>query len=94
MAIIVVSRWKGSYEQALPIVREASPILKGAGATSVRAGVCHSGPGTALIHTEVTFPDWAAYGKAQHNTEFRRVFAEFLKVVELQDRSFIIGEEL
>jgi hypothetical protein len=27
MAIIVVSRWKGSYEQGLPIVREASPIL-------------------------------------------------------------------
>ena len=36
MAIIVLSRWKGSYDQALPIVREASPIMKGAGAVSVR----------------------------------------------------------
>jgi len=94
MATVVVSRWKGSYEQALPILREASPVLKGAGATSVRAGVCHSGPGTGLIYTAVTFPDWAAYGGVQQNAEFRRVFAEFLKVVELQDRSFIVGEEL
>src|SRR5215471_365574 len=31
MAIVVESRWKGSYEQALPFVREASSILKGAG---------------------------------------------------------------
>jgi hypothetical protein len=26
MAIVVLSRWKGSYEQALPILRKASPI--------------------------------------------------------------------
>ena len=94
MAIVVVSRWKGSYEQALPILREASPILKREGAISVRAGVCHSGPGTGLICTAVTFPDWAAYGRVQQNAEFRQVLTEFLKVVELQDRSFMIGEEL
>ena len=94
MAIVVVSRWKGSYEQALPILREASPILKREGAISVRAGVCHSGPGTGLICTAVTFPDWAAYGRVQQNAEFRQVLAEFLKVAEVHDRSFIIGEEL
>jgi len=94
MAIVIVSRWKGSYEQALPLLREASPILKGVGAISVRAGVCHSGPGTGLINTAVTFPDWAAYGNVQQSADFRRVFAEFLKVVELQDRSIIVGEEL
>ena len=33
MAIVVLSRWKGSYEQALPILREASPLMKKAGAT-------------------------------------------------------------
>ena len=94
MAIVIVSRWKGSYEQALPLLREASPILKGVGAISVRAGVCHSGPGTGLINTAVTFPDWAAYGRVQQNAEFRQVLAEFLKVAEVHDRSFIIGEEL
>ena len=47
MAIVVLSRWKGSYEQALPILREASLIMKEAGATSVVAGVCHAGPETS-----------------------------------------------
>ena len=49
MAIVVLSRWKGSYEQALPILREASPLMKKAGATSVVAGACHAGPDTGLI---------------------------------------------
>ena len=108
MAIVVVSRWKGSYEQALPILREASPIMKEVGATSVVAGVCRAGPETSqslsldeimalppdLIYTAVTYPDWAAYGSARGNAEFRHVLAEFLKVVEVHDRSFIEGEEL
>ena len=108
MAIVVVSRWKGSYEQALPILREASPIMKEVGATSVVAGVCHAGPETSqslsldeimalppdLIYTAVTYPDWATFGRVRENAEFRRVLAEFLKVVEVHDRSFIDGEEL
>ena len=94
MTIVIVSRWKGNYEQALPILREASRIMKETGATSVRVGVCHSGPGTGLIHTAVTFPDFATYGRSRENAEFRRVLAEFLKVVEVHDRSIIVGEEL
>ena len=94
MAIVVVSRWKGSYEQALPILREASPLMKEAGATSVMAGVCHAGPDTGLIYTATTYPYWAAYGKVRGNAKFRRVLAEFLKVVEVHDRSIIEGEEL
>jgi hypothetical protein len=94
MAIVVVSRWKGSYEQALPILREASPIMKEAGATSVAAGVCTTGPETNLIYAAVTYPDWATYGRLRENAGFRQVYAEFLKVVELHDRSFIVGEEL
>ena len=94
MAIVVVSRWKGSYEQALPILREASPLMKETGATSVMAGVCHAGPDTGLIYTASTYPDWATYGRVRGNAEFRRVLAEFLKVVEVHDRSIIEGEEL
>ena len=84
-----MSRWKGSYEQGLPIVRKASPILKGAGVTSVRAGICHSGPGTGLMYTTVTFPDWRHMEGCKRMPNF-----EFLKVVQLQDRSIIVGEEL
>jgi hypothetical protein len=94
MAIVVVSRWKGSYEQALPILRKASPIMKEAGATSLVAGVCHAGPEVGLIYTATTSPDWATYGRLRENAEFRRVLAEFLKVVEVHDRSIIEGEEL
>ena len=68
--------------------------MKEAGATSVVAGVCHAGPGTDLIYTATTYPDWATYGSVRENAEFRQVLAEFLKVVEVHDRSFIEGEEL
>ena len=68
--------------------------MKEAGATSVVAGVCHAGPDTGLIYTANTYPDWAAYGRVRGNAEFRRVLAEFLKVVEVHDRSIIEGEEL
>jgi hypothetical protein len=94
MAIIAVSRWKGDYEKALPILREASPIMKQSGAISLASGVCHAGSGAGLIHTAATFPDWAAYGRNQENPEFRRVLAEFLKVVERVDNSIIIGGEV
>jgi hypothetical protein len=94
MAIIAVSRWKGDYEKALPILREVSPIMKAAGAISLSSGICHAGAAPGLIHTAVTFPDWAAYGRVQENAEFRRVLAEFLKVVERVDNSIVVGEEL
>jgi len=91
MAIIAVSRWKGDYEKALPILREASPIMKAVGAISLSSGVCHAGAATGLIYTVATFPDWAAYGRNQDNAEFRRVIAEFLKVVERVDNSIYVS---
>ena len=94
MAIIAVSRWKGDYEKALPILREAAPIVKAAGAISLASGICHAGAGAGLIHTAATFPDWAAYWRNQENAEFRRVLGEFLKVVERVDNAIIVGEEL
>ena len=99
MAIVVVSRWKGNYAQALPIARQAAAILKRHGASTARIGRCHSGPDTGHIYTAVTYPDWTTYGSAQQqsqagDSEFQRIFAEFAKVVELQDRSVIIVDEL
>jgi hypothetical protein len=99
MAIIVVSRWKGNYAQVLPIARQAAAILKREGASSARIGRCHAGPDAGQIYTAVTYPDWANYGTAQQqsqaaDSEFQRFFAEFTKIVELQDRSLIVAEEL
>jgi len=99
MAIVVVSRWKGNYAQALPIARQAAAILKRHGASSARIGPCHSGPAGGHIFTAVTYPDWTSYGAAQQqaqatDSEFQRVFAEFAKIVELQDRSVLVADDL
>ena len=99
MAIVVVSRWKGNYAEALPVVRQAAAILKRHGASSARSGRCHLGPHAGQIYTAVTYPDRTTYGSAQEqaqagDSEFQRVFAEFAKVVELQDRSVIVADDL
>jgi hypothetical protein len=99
MAIVVVSRWKGNYAQVLPIARQAAAILKRHGASSARIGPCHSGPDAGQIYTAVTYPDWASYGRAQQesqaaDSEFQRIYTEFAKILELQDRSVIVAEEL
>jgi hypothetical protein len=98
MAIVVVSRWKASYEQALPIARQGAAIIKRHGATSFRIGPCHSGPDAGQIYTAVAYPDWASYGRAQQalsaDAEWQRLYGEALKIGELQDRSVIVAEEL
>jgi hypothetical protein len=89
MAIVVVSRWKGNYEQGLPIVREASPILKGAGATSVRAGVCHlrSGDRSNLHRSNIS-----RLGGLRESATECRISASFRRVPE--SRRIAVGEEL
>jgi hypothetical protein len=98
MAIVSVTRWKVSAEQAMPLARQGAPILKRHGATSVRVGPCHSGPDTGRFYVATTYPDWATYGRALQamaaDAEWQRVFAEALKIGELQDRSLIVAEEL
>ena len=98
MAIVSVSRWKVSAEHAMPIARQVAPILKAHGATSVRFGPCYSGPDAGHIYVAITFPDWASFGKAQHelsaDAQWQRLYAEALKIGELQDRSLIVAEEL
>lgn len=98
MAIVSVSRWKVSAEQALPIARQVAPMLKAHGATSVRFGPCYSGPDAGRVYVAITFPDWATFGRAQQalstDAQWQRLYAEALKTGELQDRSLIVAEEL
>ena len=98
MAIISVSRWKGSAEQAMPIAKQVAAILKGHGASSVRAGPCYAGGDAGKFYVAITFPDWATFGRAQQalstDAQYQRVYAEALKIGELQDRSVIASEEL
>jgi hypothetical protein len=98
MAITAVSRWKGKLEDALPIARQVAPLLKRQGATSIRVGYCHSGAYTGQIYAAIFFPDWAAYGRAMQalseDAEYQRIFAEALKVAELEDRSVLVTQEV
>jgi len=98
MAIVSVSRWKSSLEQALPLAREVASILKAHGATSVRCGPCYSGPDAGQVYVAISFADWATFGRVQQalstDPQWQRLYAEALKIGELQDRSVIVAEEL
>jgi len=98
MAIVTVTRWKGNIEQAAPIARGAAQVVKRHGATAVRFGPCFSGPDAGAIYVAITYPDWAAFGRAQQgmsaDPEWRRLYGEALKVGEVLDRSVIVAEEL
>ena len=98
MAIVSVSRWKGSAEQAQPLAREIAPIVKAAGASAFRCGPCYSGPDAGRFYVAITFPDWTAFGRAMQtlsaDPQYQRIYREALKIGELQDRSMIIAEDV
>src|SRR6516225_7275043 len=98
MAITAVSRWKGKLEDALPIAKEIAPLLKNQGAVAVRLGYCHSGEYSGQVYAAIIFPDWATYGRAMQalsgDAQYQRIFAEALKIAELQDRSVIVSQDL
>jgi hypothetical protein len=98
MAIVSVSRWKASAEQARPIARQVAPILKRHGAIAVRFGPCYSGADAGSVYVAITFPDWAGFGKTMQalsaDADWQRLYGEALKIGELQDRSLIVAEEL
>ena len=98
MAITAVSRWKGKLEDALPIAKEIAPLLKGQGATALRLGYCHSGQYTGQVYAAIIFPDWATYGRAMQalseDPQYQRIYAEALKIADLQDRSVIVSQDI
>ena len=98
MAIVNVSRWKGNLAQAMPIAKEAAAIVKKHGAASLRMGPCYSGPHAGQLYIAISFADWATFGKAQAamaaDASFQKLYAEASKVVELQERSILVTEEL
>src|ERR1700751_5055697 len=98
MAITTVSRWKGKLEDALPIAKEIAPLLKSQGATELRLGYCHSGQYTGQVYAAIIFSDWATYGRAMQalseDPQYQRIYAEALKIADLQDRSVIVSQDI
>ena len=98
MAVVVVARWKGNLEEAMPRVKEVAALLKARGAVSARIGRCHSGPHAGQVFSAVVFPDWENFGKAHDalatDHAMRTAYAEALKLLELQERSVLVADEL
>ncbi len=97
MAVVAVSRWKGSF-QDLSLAKEVAPRLKRAGAVSVRIGNCYAGAYAGQIFGILTFADWESYGKAMQalaaDAEYQRVYRELTKTFELQERYVSVVEDL
>jgi len=97
MAIVAVSRWKGNL-QDISLAKEIAPVLKRAGAVSVRLGNCHAGAYAGQIFGVITYADWEAYGKAMQalagDAEYQRIYGELTKTFELQERFVSVIEDL
>jgi len=97
MAITSVSRWKGNPEDTRP-AKEIAPVLKKHGAVSVRLSLCHSGAYAGQIFGVITYPDWAAYGRAMQglsgDADYKRILGELSKTFELQERYLSVTEDL
>ncbi|HEY2535047.1 MAG TPA: hypothetical protein VGJ20_45290 [Xanthobacteraceae bacterium] len=98
MAIINVTRWTGKLAEGMPIAREAATNVKQHSRVSVRMGNCYGGPHVGQAYTANTFTDWASVGRAQQalaaDGNFQSLYAKALKVVELQERSLLVTENL
>ena len=98
MAIVSVSRWKVSLEQAAPLARQAGAILKRHGAAAVRFGPCYAGPDAGMLYVAITYADWAAFGRATQamsaDPEWQRLYGEALKIGQLVDRSLVVAEDV
>jgi len=98
MAVIVVARWKGDLQEAMPRVKEVGAFLKARGAVSVYAGTCHTGQHAGQVFTTVALPDWETFGTAHHamttDQTVRSAYAQVLQLLEVQERSIVVMEKL
>src|SRR5947209_292590 len=97
MAIVAVSRWKGNV-QDISLAKEIAPVLKRAGAVSVRLGNCYAGAYAGQVFGILTFADWESYGKAMQalaaDPEYQRIYGELVMGFELQERFVSVVEDL
>ena len=89
-----VLRAESRWQEAIPEYEAAIALNRNFVNASHGLAYCKLMVGYIDEAREIEDPDWATYGRLQENAEFRPVFAEYLKVAEVQDRSIIVGEEL
>jgi len=97
MAIISVSRWKGPND--LSLAKDAAPMLKKHGATSVQIGTVYMGEYCGLHVIVMAYPDWTAYGNAMQTMLADPDYQTLLKAAadagfELQGRSLVVADQM
>jgi hypothetical protein len=96
MAVIVVTRWKGTHDHTA-LVKKGAAVLKRHGAMSVRAGRVFSGAYAGEVTVVTTFADWAAFARTGQATfadsGWQKYQTDMNKAFELQDRSITVSED-
>lgn len=96
MSVTMVSRWKGK-EDHTPLLKEEAPFLRRHGAISIRCGRCFAGSYAGELVCATTFPDWITYARAIEalvaDSDYMRVYGEFVAKFEMTDRSIIMNDE-
>lgn len=92
-----VTRWTGNAA-GMPIAREAATNVKQTAAFRDGSAIVTAALTWDKAYTAITFTDWASFGRVQQalvaDGNFQSVCARALKVVELQERSLLVTENL
>jgi hypothetical protein len=97
MSISTISRFSGgNRETLLALAKQGKPILEKAGADLVRMAQIYTGPHAGDLLVRVGYPNWEAYGKAQHSLAHNHAYQAIMSEVSgyLADRVVVVGIDL
>ncbi len=99
MSIVSTSRWDIPQDAAQRIVRDAAPLLKQQGASSVHIGRIQAGStDTGQTLVIVTYADWETFGQAmqaQNNDQrYQQQLQEAQKTGRLLSRTLMVTDEV
>ena len=99
MAVVTFVRYSGGKRDAVvAAAKQGKAFLEKAGAEWVRLSLIHTGPHAGQWLISIRYPDWATYGKAQQalagNAAYQKFLADNTAMVQLQERTIVVGIDL
>jgi hypothetical protein len=96
MAVVTFVRYSGGkWDAVINAVKQGKTFLEKAGAEWVRLSQIHTGPHAGQWLVSIRYPDWATYGKAQQaltsNAAYQKFLADNVAMVQLQERTIVVG---
>jgi len=95
--IVSVTRWQNADDVATR-VRDVAPLLREAGATRITFGRILTGEQTGQAVTTVSYPDFAAFGKAMGslaaNQQYQKLHNDTIKSAVLLNRTVTVVDEI